>query len=239
MTPMDKNDIFTGKTIDECKQKASEAFGVPVEKITFEVLEEPKRGLFGKLKSEARVLAGYEMPPEPEPSFAEIKTEEISRKNRVERIRKYLTNILEKMNIEAQLDIADLETGIVVNIDCNGSGAVIGRRGETLDALQYLTSLVANKDEAEYIRVSLDSSGYREKRTETLVALAKKLSDKVMRTGRSTTLEPMNPYERRIIHSTVSEIEGVSSHSVGTEPYRKVVITSDNPRKHDVVTTNG
>ena len=240
MTPMDKNDIFTGKTIEECKQKASEAFGVPVDKITFEVLEEPKRGLFGKLKSEAKVLAGYDIPPEPEePSFAEVKTEEIGRKNRVERIRKYLTNILEKMEIEAQLDILDLETGIVVNIDCNGSGAVIGRRGETLDALQYLTSLVANKDEAEYIRVSLDSSGYREKRTETLVSLAKKLSDKVMRTGRSTTLEPMNPYERRIIHSTVSEIEGVSSHSVGTEPYRKVVITSDNPKKHDGGRRNG
>lgn len=110
---------------------------------------------------------------------------------------------------------------------------MIGRRGETLDALQYLSSLVANRIEGDYIRVSLDSCGYREKREETLKGLAERISEKALKTGKSTVLEPMNPYERRIIHSVVSKIEGVNSKSIGEEPYRKIVIASDNPRKYN------
>ncbi|MDE6103981.1 MAG: single-stranded DNA-binding protein, partial [Oscillospiraceae bacterium] len=110
---------------------------------------------------------------------------------------------------------------------------VIGRRGETLDALQYLSSLVANRIEGDYIRISLDSCGYREKREETLKSLAERISEKVLKNGRSTVLEPMNPYERRIIHSVVSKIDGVNSKSIGEEPYRKIVISSDNPKKYN------
>ncbi len=123
------------------------------------------------------------------------------------------------------------ESGVTLTFDGDGSGTIIGRRGETLDALQYLASMVSNKGDKEYFRITIDSCGYREKRRKTLIELAKKISKSVLRTGRSTTLEPMNPYERRIIHSAVSEIEGVTSHSTGEEPYRKVIISSTNPRK--------
>ena len=102
---------------------------------------------------------------------------------------------------------------------------MIGRRGETLDALQYLSSLVANRIEGDYIRVSLDSCGYREKREETLKGLAERISEKALKTGKSTVLEPMNPYERRIIHSALQSDPYVTTHSEGEEPYRKVVIT--------------
>ena len=110
------------------------------------------------------------------------------------------------------------------------SGAIIGKRGETLDALQYLTFMIANRGDKEYYRIILNSANYREKRRKVLEELAHKIAKKVLRSGHSTTLEPMNPYERRIIHSAIAEIEGVSSKSVGEEPYRKVVISSTNAR---------
>ena len=103
-------------------------------------------------------------------------------------------------------------------------GTIIGRRGETLDAMQYLSSIIANKGEEDYCRIILDSNGYREKRRQTLEHLAERLAKTVIRNQRATTLEPMNPYERRIIHAKVAEIDGVSSKSVGEDPYRKVVI---------------
>ena len=111
------------------------------------------------------------------------------------------------------------------------SGTIIGRRGETLDSIQYLASVIANKGLEEYSRLTLDSSGYRAKRRKTLEQLAEKIAKNVLRSGRSTTLEPMNPYERRIIHSKIAEIEGVSSRSVGEDPYRRVVISSVNGKR--------
>lgn len=113
----------------------------------------------------------------------------------------------------------------------DGLGVLIGRRGETLDALQYLSGLVANRMEGEYFRITIDSGNYREKRERTLELLAKKLSSQVLKNGRSMTLEPMNPYERRIIHATVQNIDGVSSSSIGEEPNRRVVISSANSRR--------
>ena len=108
---------------------------------------------------------------------------------------------------------------------------IIGRRGETLDSIQYLASILVNKDSEDYCRLLLDSNGYREKRRKTLEQLAEKIARSVLRSGRSTTLEPMNPYERRIIHSKISEIEGVTSKSVGEDPYRKVVVSSTTGRR--------
>ena len=101
------------------------------------------------------------------------------------------------------------------------------RQGDTLDALQYLTSMVANRGDKDYVRLTIDTCGYREKRRKALQELASRICKSVLRTGRSVALEPMNPYERRIIHSTVTAIEGVSSHSSGEEPNRKVIITND------------
>ncbi|MGN0622102.1 MAG: RNA-binding cell elongation regulator Jag/EloR [Porcipelethomonas sp.] len=235
MNSMDKSGVFSGKSVDDCKKKAAEEFGVSPEEITFKVLDEGKKGLFGKVKEEAKVWAGYNFPASvsEEETCEEEKNSEDKTDEKISAAKAYLENILKNMGIEAEVNASLNESGIFIDIDSKGSGAVIGRRGDTLDALQYLTSLVVNRIEGEYTRVSIDSCGYRSKREETLKALAKKISEKVMKSGHSTTLEPMNPYERRIIHSAVSEIEGVSSKSVGEEPYRKVVISSDNPRRRD------
>ena len=121
-----------------------------------------------------------------------------------------------------------------VSIDISGDnmGIVIGKRGDTLDSLQYLTSLVVNKHSEDYIKVSIDTENYREKRTDALLALSKRLSEKVARTGKKFTLEPMNPYERRIIHSSLQDNEDVTTYSIGSEPYRKVVIAPKNPKPY-------
>ncbi len=203
--------VFTAKSIDEAKAMAAKEFGAEESRITFNVIEEPKKGLFGKVKGEAKVEAEYE------PSKAEIAAD-------------YIRAILTNMGIDPSLNVTENEDGVTIEILGDTTGTIIGRRGETLDAIQYLASMTANKGNKEYYRVSVDSCGYREKRKAILEDLATKISKTVIRTGRTSTLEPMNPYERRIIHSTVANIEGVTSKSIGEEPYRKVVISSTNPR---------
>ena len=142
----------------------------------------------------------------------------------------YLEKVLAKLYPDVKVEAQIGENGVEMELVGDDAGALIGRRGETLDALQYLTSMVANRGDREYFRISLDTCGYREKRKKALQELAQRLCKSVLRTGRSVALEPMNPYERRIIHSTVTSIEGVSSHSSGEEPNRKVIITNDNPQ---------
>ena len=150
---------------------------------------------------------------------------------KVKLARDYITSIFAAMGVKAEYKIYQNETGAIINIDSDNNGTVIGRRGETLDAVQYLCSIIANKGDKDYFRITIDCFGYRSKRKETLEHLAAKVSKSVLRSGRSQALEPMNPYERRVIHSAVSKIEGVSSRSVGEEPYRKIIISSNNPRK--------
>ncbi|MGN0637372.1 MAG: RNA-binding cell elongation regulator Jag/EloR [Huintestinicola sp.] len=202
---------FTANTVEEAKDLAAAEFGADKSKIKFTVLEEEKKGFLGFGKTDAKILAEYE------PSKAETAAE-------------YIKAILSCMDIEAGLEITENEEGAVIDITGDTTGAVIGRRGETLDAIQYLASMAANRSDKEYYRITLDSCGYREKRKAILEDLARKISKTVLRTGRTSTLEPMNPYERRIIHAAVSEIEGVTSKSIGEEPYRKVVISSVNGR---------
>ena len=255
--------IFTASSIDEAKQKAADAFGVPVSAITFQVLEEPKRsllgGLFGK-KEEYRIEASYQpAAPAVEEEIVEEKVETVENipaapaaetveeaaedtDNETESGRSdipedvqleklavgaaYLESILKQLAPEVKVT-GKLENGISYQIEGNGAGSLIGRRGDTLDAMQYLTSMVANRGDRDYVRVTIDTCGYREKRRNSLQELAQRISKNVLRTGRSIALEPMNPYERRVIHSAVTEIEGVSSPSVGEEPNRKVIITND------------
>ncbi len=139
--------------------------------------------------------------------------------------RAYIIAIYEKMGVAVNVTVSRIENGILMNVTSDvRSGTIIGRRGETLDSIQYLASIIANRGREDYSRIMLDSNGYRVKRRKTLEQLADKISRNVIRSGRSTTLEPMNPYERRIIHSRIAEIEGVVSHSVGEDPYRKVVV---------------
>lgn len=150
--------------------------------------------------------------------------------SKVKLARDYITSILRAIDINAEFQIYQNETGAVINIESDNNGTVIGRRGETLDAIQYLCSIIANKGDKDYFRITIDCLGYRSKRKETLEQLAAKVAKSVLRTGRSQPLEPMNPYERRVIHSAISEIEGVSSRSVGEEPYRKIIVSSNNPK---------
>ncbi|MDO5560380.1 MAG: RNA-binding cell elongation regulator Jag/EloR [Oscillospiraceae bacterium] len=228
--------IFTGKTLEEAKMAASSSFGVEIEKIDFNILEEPRKTLFGKIKGDAKVEAEYKEPAEviketecvheAEPVAASQPVSENIPADKEQCAVNYIMNIFEKMGVKAEYTTEKTEEGISINLQSNDTSFVIGRRGENLDALQYLTSMVCNRIDDKYYRVILDSNGYRDKRKKTLEDLARKISKTVLKSGRSTALEPMNPYERRIIHSAVSEIEGVNSRSVGEEPYRKVIISS-------------
>lgn len=146
---------------------------------------------------------------------------------KIEKAHVYLGEVFAAMNLtDLTITPGESEGAIVLKVEGAESAAVIGRRGETLDALQYLTSLAANRGEGNYARVIIDTGNYRERRQETLEALAKRLAERVVRTGRSHTLEPMNAYERRIIHSAVSQVKGANSASTGEEPNRRVVISS-------------
>lgn len=203
--------IFEAKTVDEAKKAAVAEFGVGEDRISFNIIEEPKKGLFG-MKGVAKVEATFE------PSKAEI-------------ARDYILSITEKMGLEMTATIEENEDGAVITLDGENAGTIIGKRGDTLDAIQYLASMVCNKGQKDYYRITVDSRGYREKRKNILIELANKIAKNVLKTGYSATLEPMNPYERRIIHSAVAEIEGVNSRSIGEEPYRKVIISSDNPKR--------
>ena len=249
---------FTAKTLDEAKESAAAEFGVSVDEIEFDILEQPRKGLFG-MKGNARVMASYEAPaaeeapaaaqteesaPAEEPAPASFEDEnesaavpelpadfDIEKSAKVQAAKKYLTDVLHAVGLENfQINAIRRDGNIVLDITGDKLGVVIGRRGETLDSLQYLTILASNRTEESYCRISIDCNGYRDKRRETLESLAKRTSAKVIKQGRKIALEPMNPYERRIIHSCVAEIEGVSSHSTGVEPYRKVVIYADKPK---------
>lgn len=229
--------IFLGKTLEEAKAAASSSFGVEEEKISFSVLEEPRKTLFGKLKGEAKVEAEYievaqtddlqsAQPEETQSDTMVAADDQTQTIDKQQCAVNYIMNIFEKMGVKAEYTTEKNEEGVSINLQSDDTSFVIGRRGENLDALQYLTSMVCNRIDDKYYRVILDSNGYRDKRKKTLEDLAKKISKNVLKSGRSTALEPMNPYERRIIHSAVSSIEGVSSRSVGEEPYRKVIISS-------------
>lgn len=205
---------FTAATIDEAKALAEAEFGVSQEQIEFIVLEEPKKSLFGKLKGEAKVEATFE---ESKPQLAA----------------RYIKNVFSKMGYEVSIDIKEDADGAVLDISGDNVEEIIGKKGEVLDSLQYLSSLVCNKIDREYYRISTDCNGFRERRKAQLERLARKVGNNVKRNGRTTALEPMNPYERRIIHSIITDIEGVTSHSKGEDPYRKVIISSTEKKRFD------
>jgi len=138
--------------------------------------------------------------------------------------KEFLEKTFKEMGIEVSVSVEVGKDSVYVDVEGKDTGTVIGKRGQTLDALQYLTSLVVNKSENEYIRVVLDAEGYRAKREATLEALAFRLAEKVLNTGKSARLEPMNPYERKVIHSSLHNVEGINTRSEGDEPYRRVVI---------------
>jgi len=205
------------ETVEEAVQLAAEELQVPTEDLTVEVLQEPQKkafGLFGGSKAQVRVTV-----KETNPSKAAVA---------------FLKDILSKMGVEDVEITAKEEDGTcALTLEGDDLGFIIGRRGETLDALQYLTSLVANRVESAFYRVTVNVGNYREKREKTLSGLARKAAIQAAKSGRKTSLEPMNPYERRIIHTAVQKVDGATSYSVGSEPQRHVVIapSEDNPVK--------
>jgi len=208
--------IVTAKTVEEAKAKAVAELGVAAEEIEFTVLEEGKRGFLGIGATDAKISATYTM-----------KGEEIA----MEFIRKVIADMELNLTVGTRPGNND---DVVITVDGEGAGLLIGHHGETLDSLQYLANLAANKkikgEKRDYVKITLDVEGYRAKREEALRTLARRMAAKVVKGKKSVMLEPMNPYERRIIHSEVQNIEGVSTNSIGSENNRRVVMFLDDSK---------
>ena len=243
MSKFPKRKISTekrAKSIEEAMELALGELNVTRENAQIEIIQEPQKGFLGIGGKDAVVKVTAEVESAvktdaPKKSAPKAKRQKISggvyvSESPAENAKNFVTDVLNAMGIEVTVT-ADFDGEVVnVNLDGNNMGVVIGKRGDTLDSIQYLTSLVVNQRSEDYIKVSIDTENYREKREEALIALAKRLAGKVGRTGKKFALEPMNPYERRIIHSSLQDNEDVTTFSVGQEPYRKVVIAPKNPR---------
>ena len=202
---------FTAKTVNDAITEACEKLTVPSDRLEYEVIEEGSAGFLGIGAKPAKIKA-------------RVKEEEISVEQKA---KDFLKDVFASMNYAVTVDANydEEEKNLEINLSGDEMGILIGKRGQTLDSLQYLVSLVVNKGTNDYIRVKMDTENYRERRKETLENLAKNISYKVKRTKRSVSLEPMNPYERRIIHSALQGDKYVTTHSEGEEPYRRVVVT--------------
>lgn len=199
---------FSAKTADEALTNALIQLETTSDQIEYEILEEEKSGILGLFSKPAKIR--------------------VRKKGDVtDVVRTFLTKTFDAMNIIVDIEIDYDKDSSLLNIELKGNdmGMLIGKRGQTLDSLQYLTSLVANKKTESYVKVKLDTENYRQRRRETMENLAKNVASKVKKTGRPVFLEPMNPYERRIIHAALQGDKYVDTHSEGEEPHRKVVVT--------------
>ena len=199
---------FSAKTVNDAITEACKALGVTSDKLDYKVVEEGSNGFLGIGAKDAQIEAAVKN------SVSDVASD-------------LLKDVFAAMNIIVVVDVKYNAENNEMNIDLSGDdmGVLIGKRGQTLDSLQYLVSLVVNKGNEDYIRVKVDTENYRERRKSTLENLAKNMAYKVKRTRRPLHLEPMNPYERRIIHSALQNDKFVTTHSEGEEPYRHVVIT--------------
>ena len=199
---------FTGKTVEDAVMEAAIKLETTSDRMEYEVLEKGSNGFLGIGSKPARIRARKVM-------------------ETAERAEKFLMDVLEAMDLKATVSMEENKEERTLDIDLAGDdmGVLIGKRGQTLDSLQYLVSLVVNKGEDDYIRVKVDTENYRQRRKDTLENLAKNIASKVRRTGKQVTLEPMNPYERRVIHSALQNDRYVETHSEGEEPFRKVVVS--------------
>lgn len=199
---------YSAKTVEDAITQASVALGVTSDKLEYEVLEKGSSGLLG--------IFG-------------VKPAVIKARKKVtifDEGREFLEKVFDKMNMKVAIDMDynEEEKSVSINLTGDDMGVLIGKRGQTLDSLQHLVSLVVNKHSEEYIRVKLDTESYRERRKETLENLAKNIAYKVKRTRRPVSLEPMNPYERRIIHAALQDDRYVVTKSEGEDPFRHVVV---------------
>ena len=204
-----------GKNRDEAEASALAQLGKNRDEVAIEVIEEGKTGFFGIGAVPALIRVSYEIPDSPQ-----IKAE------------RFLNGLMEKMGVDASISSTFREDGglnISINGNGNGMGVVIGRRGETLDAIQHLTSYSVNRGCSERTHISVDAESYRAKREESLVRLAEKMAAKAVKYRRSMALEPMNSYERHVIHSALQDYPEVSTSSIGVEPNRRVVVNYERP----------
>ncbi len=218
---MKKDIIVTAKTVEEAALEGASQLGVNREDIVLEVLEEPKKGFLGIGSSPAKVKITYILKP-------------------LEAAKSFIETLLRDLGIAGELKIHDDGSGeSLITIEGDGVSALIGHHGDTLEAFQYLVNLAANKkddEERQYTRITINIENYREKREETLRKLAAKMAAKVKKTGKNVALEPMNAYERRIIHAEIQKIEGVSTNSVGVEGNRRVIIFPEGAAKPTEIT---
>ena len=235
---------FSAKTVDDAITAACQDFFVTSDKLDYEVLEEGSSGFLGigakpalikaRVKEDKEIVKESVKEPvkevlKEEKKFVKetAKVSNVDAREVEEAAKKFLGEVFDAMEMEVIVDAKYDDAEKALDVDMRGEeiGILIGKRGQTLDSLQYLVSLVVNRGQADYIRVKLDTENYRQRRKETLENLAKNIAYKVKRTKRPVSLEPMNPYERRIIHSALQNDRYVTTHSDGEEPFRRVVVS--------------
>ena len=199
---------FSGKSVDEAITEACTTLGIESSKLDYEVIEKGSNGFLG---------IGSK------PAIIKARKKEVV-KDAVEEFLSKMFNAMD-LSVDIQIDYDEQNRNMNIELKGNEMGILIGKRGQTLDSVQYLASLVANRESDEYVRVKVDTENYRNRRKETLENLAKNIAFKVKKTRKPVYLEPMNPYERRVIHSVLQNDRYVETHSEGEEPYRKVVVT--------------
>ncbi len=227
---------FTGKTVDDAITEACQKFTITSDRLEYEVIEKGTAGIFGFAAKPAVIKARVFDPNAPKEEVKkaeEVKTESatsVKAENSDDTVpaadpKEFLNKVFEAMNMKVNVSVETVDNEMNIDLSGDDMGVLIGKRGQTLDSLQYLTSIVVNKGQKEYIRVKVDTENYRSRRKETLENLAKNLAYKAKRTKNPVSLEPMNPYERRIIHSALQNDKYVTTHSEGEDPFRKVIIT--------------
>lgn len=231
----------SARTEDAAIAAALAELGMDRDDVSVEILERAKSGFLGIGASPAVVRVSYECPDEEikpmaeEKAAAEKTTAPAAERNAAPvvdedpeyaAVRAFLTGLLERMGVKAELEFSRRENGgINVNLSGGNMGVIIGRRGETLDAIQHLTNYVVNKGSDKRMHISIDAEAYRSKREESLTKLAEKMAEKAIKYKRSMALEPMNSYERHVIHTALQNYPGVTTSSTGVEPNRRVVVS--------------
>lgn len=242
----------SGKTEEAAIAAALEELGLDRDDVSVEIVERAKSGFLGIGASPAVVRVQYEAPDEELETVAEAAAESpaaapveaqpaaapaapaaaVDEPEGYARIRAFVSGLLEHMGIQAEIEITARDNGGVnVNLSGSNMGAVIGHRGETLDAIQHLTNYAVNRGSDKHMHISVDAESYRAKREESLVRLAEKMAAKAIKYKRSMALEPMNSYERHVIHTALQDYEGVTTSSTGTEPNRRVVVSYEKPQR--------
>ena len=237
----------TGKSEEAAIEAALQQLGMDRDEVSVEILERAKSGFLGIGAAPAVIRVSYEVADE-EPvkeakpvkaaakaaAAQEVPAVPADEPAEYAQIRQFLTGLLDRMGVKAQMEFSPRDNGGVnVSLSGSGMGAIIGRRGETLDAIQHLTNYVVNRGSEKHMHISVDAECYRSKREESLTRLAEKMAEKAIKYKRSMALEPMNSYERHVIHTALQNYKGVTTSSTGVEPNRRVVVSYVKPEQPD------